>query len=65
VLRKNIFLTGFMGTGKSTVAKVLADQMNKKFVDMDSLIEKKEGKPITDIFNDEGEFYFQRLKEKF
>jgi len=53
-----------MGTGKSTVAIALADQMNKKFVDMDSLIEKKEGKPITDIFNDEGEFYFRKVERE-
>jgi len=62
VLRKNIFITGFMGTGKSTVAIALADKVNKKFIDMDILIEKKEGKSITDIFNDEGESYFRKVE---
>lgn len=64
MLRKNIFITGFMGTGKSTVAMALADKMNKKFIDMDILIEKKEGRSITDIFNDEGEPYFRKVERK-
>lgn len=55
-----------MGTGKSTVAMALADKMNKKFTDMDILIEKKEGKSITDIFNDEGEgeSYFRKVERE-
>jgi len=64
MLRKNIFITGFMGTGKSTVAIALADKMNKKCIDMDILIEKKEGKSITDIFNDEGESYFRKVERE-
>ena len=53
-----------MGTGKSTVAIALADKVNKKFIDMDILIEKKEGKSITDIFNDEGESYFRKVERE-
>ena len=62
MLRKNIFITGFMGTGKSTVAIALADKVHKKFIDMDILIEKKEGKSISEIFNDEGESYFRKVE---
>ncbi len=60
---KNIFLVGFMGSGKSTVGKILAQKLNKRFLDIDTLIEEKEGKSIRDIFKTKGEKYF-RKKEK-
>ncbi|MDD4362845.1 MAG: shikimate kinase [Atribacterota bacterium] len=63
MLSKNIIITGFMGTGKSTVGKSLAFILKKQFLDMDSLIEEKEGKSITDIFQLKGENYFRNLEK--
>ena len=61
---KNIYITGFMGSGKTTVAKVLADKLNLKFVDTDELIENKVGKNITDIFESNGEEYFREIESE-
>jgi shikimate kinase len=57
-----IFLTGFMGSGKTTTGRMLAGQLNYDFADLDVLIEKCEGVPITEIFAQKGEDYF-RLTE--
>ena len=61
---KNIYLVGFMGSGKSTVGKILAEKLNMKFVDIDKLIEEKEGMKIKDIFEQKGESYFRVLERK-
>lgn len=58
----NIVLTGFMGTGKSTVGRLVATRLGRKFVDMDSLIEQREGRAIPQIFAQQGEPYFRRLE---
>ncbi|MBN2483360.1 MAG: shikimate kinase [Candidatus Omnitrophica bacterium] len=60
---KNIYLIGFMGTGKTTVAKILADDLGREFRETDEEIEKSEQKKIKDIFAEHGEKYF-RQKEK-
>ena len=60
---KNIYLVGFMGTGKSTVGKILSQRLNKEFVEMDEVIEAREGKPITEIFASSGEPYFRILEK--
>lgn len=60
---KNIYVVGFMGTGKSTVGKKLSLLLRKKFVEMDDEIEKKEHLKITDIFKQKGEAYF-RIREE-
>lgn len=59
---KNIILCGFMGSGKTTVGKKLATSLNMRFVDTDSLLEKKENMSIPEIFEQHGEAYF-RTKE--
>ena len=51
---RNIILTGFMGSGKSTVGVLLAEMLVKEFVDTDSMIEQIHG-PIPEIFKSEGE----------
>ena len=51
-----------MGTGKTTVGKILARRLNKKFVDMDELIEKRAGKAISLIFSEDGEPYFRNME---
>jgi len=58
----NIVITGFMGTGKSSVGRLIAERLGRPFVDMDLLIEKREGRPISEIFAREGEAYFRRLE---
>ncbi len=60
----NIVLTGFMGTGKSAVGKLVAHHLKRPFVDMDELIEKREGRTITAIFAQEGEAYFRALESR-
>lgn len=54
----NVVLTGFMGTGKSTVGRVLADRLGYTFVDTDTLIEQHHGS-IPEIFAGEGEAAFR------
>ena len=55
----NIYLIGMMGTGKSTVGKILSEKMNKNFVDLDLEIEQSTGKIITEIFENDGEEKFR------
>lgn len=52
-----------MGTGKTTVGKILARKLNKEFLEMDEEIEKEEHKKITGIFADSGEAYFRKLEK--
>lgn len=64
MLEKNIFITGFMGTGKSTVGRYLAQKTGKIFLDMDNIIESQEGCSISDLFSIKGETYFRKLETK-
>ena len=57
-----ITLTGFMGSGKTTVGKVLADFLGCPFIDLDDLVVKKAGKSIPDIFAQDGEPAFRELE---
>ena len=59
VNKSSIILIGMMGSGKTTVGKILADEINFKFIDSDDLIEKQEDKSITDIFLSKVEDYFR------
>lgn len=61
----NIFLIGFMGSGKSSVGRRLASQLKVDFLDSDRIIEKEEGKKISLIFEEEGEEYFRTLETDF
>lgn len=63
MFRKNIVLIGFMGSGKSMVAKRLAKVLKRDVVSLDDLIEAKESRPIKRIFVESGEAYF-RDREK-
>jgi len=63
-MRKNIVIAGFMGTGKSTVAKQLARKLKMEFVDMDQVIEENKGMSIADIFARYGEDYFRQQENK-
>jgi len=63
-MRKNIIITGFMGTGKSVVAKELARKLVMEFIDMDQIIEERQGMSISDIFGRYGEKYFREPENK-
>ena len=60
----NVVLIGFMGSGKTSVGKSLARQLHKKFMDVDTVIEKEQGSSITEIFESKGEEYFRSLEQK-
>ena len=60
---KNIALVGFMGTGKTSVARKVALLVHAEYVDIDDCIEKKEGMPIVDIFKKKGEPYFRGVEK--
>ena len=59
-----ITLTGFMGSGKTTVGEVLADFLGCPFYDLDALVVKKAGRSIPEIFADGGEAAFRTLEAK-
>jgi len=58
----NIVLMGFMGTGKSTVGRNLARRLGMEFLDMDTIIEQRAGKPIPRIFAEDGEPHFRAME---
>ena len=58
----NIILCGFMGTGKTTVGRLITARQHWRFVDTDRIIEQRQGKSISAIFADEGESAFRRLE---
>lgn len=58
----NIILIGFMGSGKTSVGKLLASTINYEFRDTDDMIEAKENLAISKIFDDNGEKYFRDLE---
>ena len=60
--RENIVLTGFMGSGKSAVGRLIASRLRFQFVDTDQLIVKRAGMPISEIFARQGEEYFRDLE---
>ncbi len=62
VLKNRIYLTGFMGCGKSTIGPILANTIGYEFVDVDRRIEQVEGRSINEIFTDKGEKYFRDLE---
>jgi shikimate kinase len=59
---KNIVLVGFMGTGKTAVAKALSRRLGMRYVSTDEVIEKKAKRTIAEIFSTDGEEYFRRLE---
>jgi shikimate kinase len=61
---KNIVLTGFMGAGKTSVGKRLAERRGMGIVDTDDKIEEDSGMKISDIFSTFGEPYFRELEKK-
>ncbi|RPH37805.1 shikimate kinase [bacterium] len=63
IVRKDrIYLTGFMGCGKSTIGPILANTIGYDFVDVDRQIEQAEGRSINEIFSEKGEKHFRDLE---
>jgi len=60
----NIALIGFMGTGKTSVGRLVAEQLRFEYLDTDELIKAQTGRSITDIFAKDGEPAFRTLEEK-
>ena len=61
----NLYLVGFMGTGKSTVGRMLVRQLGYQFLDSDHEIERLQGRPISRIFAEDGEARFRELEREF
>ena len=59
---KNVFLIGFMGSGKSTIARLLSEEMENELIEMDETIETEAGCSINQIFEMYGEAYFRDLE---
>jgi shikimate kinase len=59
---KNIYLTGFMGAGKTRIGQILAQKFQRRLVDTDQLIEQRDGRPISTIFEKDGEACFRKLE---
>jgi shikimate kinase len=64
IQKSNIILTGFMATGKTTIGKLLAQQLNWKFVDTDEMIVSQQGMSIENIFSQFGEETFRKLENE-
>lgn len=58
----NLYLIGMMGVGKTTVGRLLASQLDYRFLDTDELIEQTAKKTISQIFADQGEAFFRQLE---
>ncbi len=60
----NIVLVGFMGTGKTVVAKALTKEVGMKYISTDGVIEDRERRSINEIFKKNGEAYFRRVEKE-
>ncbi|RTY86773.1 shikimate kinase [Flavobacterium sp. GT3R68] len=61
---KKIILLGYMGCGKSTIAKLLSEKTGIPYLDLDEIIEEKTQMSIPDLFNERGEIYFRKLEHQ-
>ena len=61
---KNIVLIGMMGSGKSSIGKILSKKLKLTFIDIDQKIEESENSKISEIFSKYGEHYFRKIEEK-
>ena len=61
---KNLVFLGMMGSGKTTLGKIVSKKLNREFIDVDQVIEQQEGMVISEIFEKKGEPFFRILEEK-
>ena len=59
-----IILIGYMGSGKSTIAKLLSKTMQYEFLDLDEIIEKEQNASVSTIFEQKGEVFFRKLEHQ-
>lgn len=64
-MKNKIILTGYMGSGKTIVGKLLSNRIGYRYVDLDNFIELNEKKPIKDIFSSRGEIYFRKIEKDY
>ena len=62
--RSNLYLIGMMGSGKTTLGRLLAQALERPFLDTDELVELREGRTIPQIFEEEGEAYFREVEAR-
>ena len=63
-MKRHIVLIGLPGCGKTTVGRLVADRLHAEFVDIDAILVRREGKPITMIFAEKGEAAFREMERK-
>jgi len=63
-LKQHVLLVGLPGSGKTTVGRLVADQLHAGFVDVDAILVRREGKPIDVIFGEQGESAFREMERR-
>jgi len=63
-VKRHVVLIGLPGSGKSTVGRLAAEQLRAGFVDIDAIVERREGRPIAMIFAEKGEAAFREMERK-
>lgn len=63
--RVKIVLLGYMGSGKTTIGKMVAKALDFKFLDLDEYIETSEKKSVNEIFSEKGEVYFRKKENQY
>ena len=63
-MKKNIFITGFSGSGKTSVGRTAASRLGWQFVDTDDLVVERADKPISEVFAESGETFFRELERE-
>ncbi len=59
-----LYLVGFMGSGKTTVARALGRRLGWRVIDLDEEIERREGRSVSQVFAHDGEFYFRKVERE-